>query len=221
MRKQNMTDAEMKARLNELYLPPTTDFVLVDVPEMRFVMIDGHNAADRSALDHAVKWLFAALYPIKRAARERMGKNFVEPPLEGLWWADDMEDLVRGNREKLNWRMMIVFEPDWLTAEMFDDAVASVKARLGDPPPPLRLDHLHEGLSAQIMHVGPCEEARPILARLHHEYLPRHDLVPSGFHHEIYLTRISQIRSCAMARFVHVFPVIQGFPAFLRGAPSG
>jgi hypothetical protein len=57
---------------------------------MRFLMIDGRGAADRSALDHAVKWLFAVIYPIKRIARERMGKNFVEPPVEGLWWALDM-----------------------------------------------------------------------------------------------------------------------------------
>jgi hypothetical protein len=77
-----MHDADMKARLKELYLQPANDFVLVDVPDMRFVMIDGHGAADRSALDHAVKWLFAAISPIKRIARERMRKDFVEPPLE-------------------------------------------------------------------------------------------------------------------------------------------
>ena len=42
-----MKDADMKARLKELYLPPAKDFVLVDVPDMRFVMIDGQGAADR------------------------------------------------------------------------------------------------------------------------------------------------------------------------------
>ena len=62
----------------------------MDVPDMRYLMIDGRGAADRSALDHAVKWLFAAVYPIKRIARERMRKNFAEPPLEGLWWALDV-----------------------------------------------------------------------------------------------------------------------------------
>jgi hypothetical protein len=38
MRDQKMKDADMKARLKELYLPPAKDFVLVDVPEMRFVI---------------------------------------------------------------------------------------------------------------------------------------------------------------------------------------
>src|SRR5215831_15927267 len=78
-----MNEADLKARSNELYLPPADDFVLVQVPDMRFVMIDGQGAADRSALDHAVKWLFAAIYPIKRIARERMGKHRPSPGCTG------------------------------------------------------------------------------------------------------------------------------------------
>ncbi len=183
-----MNEADLKARLKELYLPPAKDFVLVDVPEMRYVMVDGRGAADRSALDHVVKWLFAAIYPIKRIARERMGPHFVEPPLEGLWWADDLNDFIRGNRDRLNWRMMIVYEPDWLTAEMFDEAVAAAKARLGEPPAGLRLEEYREGRSAQIMHVGPPGDEGPTIARLHREFLPAHNLIPNGHHHEIYLT---------------------------------
>jgi hypothetical protein len=186
MRKLNMKDADMRARLKELYL--AKDFVLVEVPEMRFIMIDGRGAADRSALDQAVKWLFAVIYPIKRIARERMGSNFVEPPLEGLWWADDMHDFISGNRERLNWRMMIVYEPDWLTAEMFDDSVSAAKARLGEPPASLRLESYYEGVSAQIMYVGPNSAEAPTIARLHREFLPAHKLLPNGYHHEIYLT---------------------------------
>jgi hypothetical protein len=183
-----MNDADMKARLEELYLPSAKDFVLVDIPEMRFVMVDGSGAADRSALDHAVKWLFAAIYPIRRIARERMGKHFVEPPLEGLWWADDMNDFIRGHRDKLNWRMMIVYEPDWLTTEMFDRAVATATTKLGEPPASLRLERYPEGLSAQIMHVGPPSAEVSTIARLHQEFLPAHSLTPNGHHHEIYLS---------------------------------
>jgi hypothetical protein len=182
-----MKEPDLMARLKELYLPPAEDFVFVDVPDMRFVMIDGHGAADRTALDHAVKWLFAAIYPIKRLARERMGKTFVEPPLEGLWWADDIQDFICGNRDKLHWRMMIVFEPDWLTTEMFDDGVATAQARLGEPPASLRLENYAEGASVQIMHVGPPSEEAPTIARLHREFLPSHNLIANGHHHEIYL----------------------------------
>ena len=50
-----------------------------------------------------------------------------------------MQDFISGNRDRLRWRMMIVYEPDWLTAEMFDDAVAAATTRLGEPPASLRL----------------------------------------------------------------------------------
>ena len=183
-----MKDADLKARLKELYLPPTKDFALVDVPEMRYIMVDGRGAADRSALDHAVKWLFAAVYPIKRIARERMGKDFVEPPLEGLWWADDMKDFICGNRDRLNWRMMIVYEPDWLTAKMFDDAVATTKARLGDPPDSLRIESYHEGLRVKSCTSVPLTRKPLPSPGCTKNSLPAHNLMPNGHHHEIYLT---------------------------------
>jgi hypothetical protein len=188
-----MNDADMKARLKELYLPPADEFVLVDVPDMRYIMIDGRGAADRTALDHAVKWLFTVVHPIKRIARERMGKNFVDPPLEGLWWADDMKDFICPDRDKLNWRMMIVYEPDWLTTKMFDDAVVTAKQRLGEPPDSLRLERYKEGLSAQIMHVGAPQSESPTIARMHREFLPAKGLAPNGRHHEIYLTDPSRV----------------------------
>lgn len=183
----NVKDEDLRARLKELYLPPVTDFVLVDVPEMRFVMVDGRGGPDSPAFADAIKWLYAVIDPMKPFAREQMGKHFVEPPLEGLWWADDIQDFMHGNRDKLNWRMMIVFEPGWLTAAMFEDAVDKAKASMGEPPSSLRLESLHEGLCAQIMHVGPNSGEVPTLARLHSKFLPAHDLAPNGNHHEIYL----------------------------------
>jgi hypothetical protein len=57
-----------------------------------------------------------------------MGKSFVEPPLEGLWWADDMNDFISGNRDKLKWRLMIV-TADWVDEDMFDEAVARASER--------------------------------------------------------------------------------------------
>ena len=169
-------------RLKELYLPSEKDLVLVDVPEMQFVMIDGEGSPDQ-----AVQWLFSVIYPIKLIAKKRMGKDFVEPPLEGLWWADDVEDFIVGNKDKLKWRMMIV-TADWVSDEMLEQAVAEVEQKLGEAPGSLRLESYDEGKSVQIMLVGPpSEEAPTAIARLHEEFLPEHDLIPNGYHHEIYL----------------------------------
>jgi hypothetical protein len=176
-----------RKELEELYLPPADDFVLVDVPRMKFFMVDGTGSPEDGPHAASLQWLFAAVYPIKRAAKQRMGRSFIEPPLEGLWWADDMADFAAGNKDRLKWRMMIP-APGWASEAMFSEAVAEAAKRLGDPPESLRLAALREGRSVQIMHVGrPAEEVATIL-RLHREFLPAHGLVPSGPHHEIYLT---------------------------------
>jgi hypothetical protein len=182
-----MSTLDDRRLLNELYLPPADEFVLVDVPDLQFVMIDGEDGPDSEAFAEAMRWLFAVVYPMKRVAKQRMGKSFVEPPLEGLWWADDMNDLIAGNRGRLKWRLMIV-TADWVDQEMFDQTVAEASQRLGEPPSSLRLERFVEGTSVQIMHVGPNSEEVATLARMHHEFLPEHDLVAHGLHHEIYLT---------------------------------
>ena len=103
-----------RRQLEQLYLPPADDFTMVDVPDMPFFMLDGEGAQDRGPLEKAVQWLFTVIHPIKQEARKRMGRSFVEPPLECLWWADDMADFAAGRKDKLRWRMMIP-GPGWAT----------------------------------------------------------------------------------------------------------
>jgi hypothetical protein len=180
-------------RLKELYLPSADDFVLVDVPDLQFAMIDGAGDHEGETFRLATRWLVSTIDPLKRVARERMGKRFAEPPLECLWWADDMADFIAGNRDEFRWRQMIV-TADWVDRELFDRGVAHASERLGDPPAGLRLERFAEGMSVQIMHVGPeNEDAVAIMARLHDEYLPEHGLVAVGYHHEIYLSDPSRV----------------------------
>src|SRR5262245_23084161 len=178
---------DSKERLKELYLPASKDFVLVDVPELQFVMVDGQGNPDGERFPQLIRWLFAVIHPIKLIAKRRMGKNFVEPPLECLWWSDDMNDFIAGKKSKLKWRLMIVATADWLKKEMFDEAVVKASKKLGKVPTGLRLARYPEGKSVQIMHVGPPGSQAATMARLHNEFLPANNLVPSGHHHEIYL----------------------------------
>ncbi len=81
---------------------------------------------------------------------------------------------------------MIVF-PDWMTQDTFDDAVAEVEKKRGPAPESLRLEHLHEGKSVQIMHIGDYNEIGSRCAKLYNEFLPKNNLRPNGHYHEIYL----------------------------------
>lgn len=181
-----MEKIDFKKKFKELYLPSNKDFVLVDVPEMQFVMIDGEGSPDGENYIQAVQWLFSVIYPIKFIAKKQMGKDFVAPPLEGLWWADDMDDYISGNKDNWKWRMMIV-TPDWVNQEMFEKAVTKAEKKLGKVPNSLRLENYNEGKSVQIMHIGAYSEEAPTLARLHKDFLPKNNLIPNGYHHEIYL----------------------------------
>ena len=175
-----------RRELEELYLPPAEGFVVVEVPDMRFIMVDGEGPPEKARCEAAVKWLYTVAHPIRMEAKKRMGKSFVEPPVEGLWWAEDMADLAAGKREKIEWRMMLP-APEWATEEMFAEAVKQAEGKLGKAPASLRLDRYHEGKCVQTMHVGPAEEEMETLARMYEEFLPGEGLVAHGAYHEIYL----------------------------------
>ena len=53
--------------------------------------------------------------------------------------------------------------------------------------PKIRLETYHEGLSAQIMHVGPFSEEPATIARLH-DFITQQGYTIYRKHHEIYLS---------------------------------
>lgn len=174
-----------RAKLKELYMPGTADYTFVDVPELPFAMIDGHGAPESDAIGQMIRGLFIAIQPIRREARARMGKNFVEAPVEMLYWADDMDDLVHGNREKWHWRVMITL-PAWTDTALFDDATAELRKR-GSAPDSLRMERFTEGTCVQVMQVGQMAQIPARLSRLYRQFLPESGLAPTGAYHEIYL----------------------------------
>ncbi|MEE9330455.1 MAG: GyrI-like domain-containing protein [Parvularculaceae bacterium] len=172
--------------LKELYQPSRAAFSLVDVPALPFAMIDAEGSPDHGAGANVVKALFSAIYPIRTEARKRMGKSFVDAPLEMLFWADDMKDIAAGNRENWNWRAMITL-PAWTDEEMFATAIETAAEHMEEVPTSLRMETLEEGRSVQIMHVGTADEIPALLEKLYQDFLPENQLAPTGAYHEIYL----------------------------------
>lgn len=183
-----MFKVDFKKELKELYSPPMK-FVIVDVPEMQFLMVDGHGDPNVAQdYQEALEALYAMAYKIKYISKQQMGQDYVVPPLEGLWWAENMETFTSArDKSQWDWTMMIM-TPGWISAEIFGDAFELV--RDGKNPTALdklRLESYYEGLSVQIMHIGSYDEEGPTLFKLHEEFLPGSGLVENGKHHEIYL----------------------------------
>jgi hypothetical protein len=174
-----------RTALRTLYAPPPGDFTIVDVPKLPFAILDGEGPPQQASIQAAVKALYTAIYAIRREARERMGKSFVEPPVEVVYWADDMDDLAAGNRDKWHWRVQITL-PVWADAQRLKDSAAEARHELGDDPT-VRWEILAEGKCVQFLHIGRTNDLPEILAGLYNDYLPKEGLEPSGPYHEIYL----------------------------------
>lgn len=181
---------DFKKELKQLYNPPKKDFTIIDMPPMNFLMVDGRGDPNTTEeYKDAIEALYAVAYKIKFTSKKTTGKDYVVPPLEGLWWAEDMDAFTTTrDKSKWNWTMMIM-TPDWITEAFYNQALEQVRASKDLPALPLlRLDNYHEGLSAQILHVGSYDDETPTLLRLHQEWLPQNGYQENGVHHEIYLS---------------------------------
>ena len=160
---------------------------IVDIPAMQFLMVDGSgNPNTAPAYQTAIEWLFSTSYALKFASKAK-GQDYVVPPLEGLWWADDPADFVARRKDTWRWTMMIM-APDFLTRTMYEAAIAKSAKKLGGAPNTLRLERYDEGKSLQVLHVGSYDDEGPILAQLHDVEMPQRGLAFNGHHHEIYLS---------------------------------
>ncbi|HEY8590832.1 MAG TPA: GyrI-like domain-containing protein [Naasia sp.] len=164
------------------------EFTLLEVPPITYLAIDGEGDPNTApAYAEAVTALFSLAYAIKFASKAA-GQDFVVAPLEGLWRSDDLGAFRR--REKDAWRWtMLVAQPERVDAAAVDAAREAVRRKKGTPRlDDVRLQTIEEGLAVQVLHVGPYDAETATLARLHDEFLPAHDLLPSADHHEVYLS---------------------------------
>ncbi len=182
-----MEKIDFKKTLRYLYQPTAKDFSLVEVPAMQFVMTDGSGSPAGGDYADAMSWLYSVAYSVKFASKLDLGRDYTVMPLEGLWWAEDMDAFATDDKDAWLWTAMIM-HPDWIPEDMFQAAVEKSADKLGDPRQSLRMATVSEGLSVQIMHIGPYADEAPTIARLHQEYLPEHGLTENGHHHEIYLS---------------------------------
>ena len=125
-----MAKIDFKKTLKQLYAPPKNEFTIVDVPEMQYLMIDGEGDPNNSPqFSDGVTSLYGTAYTIKfMISRKDAEKDYVVPPLEGLWWSDDMEHFSSDNKADWKWTLMIM-QPDFVTRAIFDEGLAAYCAK--------------------------------------------------------------------------------------------
>lgn len=170
-------------------------FRIVEVPELRYLMIDGHGDPNTSSMfTEAIEALYPVAYKLKFASKRELGRDYVVMPLEGVWWAADM-DVFTVSRDKSRWSWsLMIMVPDWIDREMFAASVEQVGTKKNVPRlNEVRFERLSEGRCVQTLHIGSFDDEAELLARMHDEFLPDNGLRPSGRHHEIYLSDFRRV----------------------------
>ena len=183
-----MEKIDLKKDLKDLYTPSKRQPSFVEVPPFKYLMIDGHGDPNNSPeYQEAVSALYTLAYTIKfKIKKGPQAIDFIVSPLEGLWWVPDMRDFSTEDKSNWDWTMMIL-QPELVTSEMFTNArQEAIKKKRLIAISKIRLEIFNEGLSAQIMHVGPYAAEGPTIARLH-SYISERGYKLRGKHHEIYL----------------------------------
>ncbi|MDO9086059.1 MAG: GyrI-like domain-containing protein [Anaerolineaceae bacterium] len=185
-----METIDLKKEFKHLYQPSPKEVVLVEVPEMNFLMVDGKGDPNSSQeYAEAVEVLFQVSYALKfKVKKGLLAIDYGVMPLEGLWWAEDMSVFTAGDKSNWLWTMMIM-QPKFVTSEMVEWAIQEVKKKKNPAAiSKLRFEAYAEGKAAQIMHIGPFSEEGPTVEKVH-QFI---DAIGErrGNHHEIYLTDI-------------------------------
>lgn len=151
-------------------------------------MIDGEGDPNSDQYREAIEHIYPVAYSLKFMLKKTSNPEYVVPPLESLWWAKDMDAFTKDEREQWLWTAMLR-QPKFITKAFFDRAIAEVKAKKPELTSldKLRLMNYEEGLTVQIMHIGPYTDEGPDIEWMH-EFAGEQGYELRGKHHEVYIS---------------------------------
>lgn len=187
-----MEKLDLKKQYKPLYTASAKRVDVVDVPELRFLRVDGEippdeKPGDSAAFIETVSALYSAAYTLKFMIKKREENPIDYPvmPLEGLW--SSTSGGYDPSRSDTWYYTVMIMQPDVVTADLFAEAVARAQKKKPNPAlARLRLEPFHEGLVVQTLHIGPYATEPETVARMH-TVAEAEGLTGHGLHHEIYL----------------------------------
>ena len=198
---EKTTKLDYKKEYKELYLPSTKG-MLIDVPTIPFLMVDGSGDPNDADGDYskALQLLYGIIFTIKmskKGSKKLEGyHDFVVPPLEGLWEMKGSSEMDYSRKQDFQWTSMLRL-PDYVTSEVFAWACTEFHKKHADADiDRVRMELYTEGLCAQILHKGSYDEEPSTLEKLHAFLEENGCCVDIGTaaasgqirrHHEIYL----------------------------------
>ncbi len=183
-----MKKMDLRKELKAIYSPSEKEAELIRIPKFQYFMIDGSGDPNSSIdFEEAVQALYSLSYTLKFMVKKEKEIDFPVMPLQGLWWADNMDAFMTGSKDQWKWTLMIM-QPKLITKSLFVKGLKVAMEKKGLPAlGKIRLENLEEGLCVQVMHIGTYAQEGPTIQRLH-SFARERNLELRGKHHEIYLS---------------------------------
>jgi hypothetical protein len=182
-----MTDKIDLKRSEKAYFTASKgDFAEGRFGTFTYLMVDGQGSpGDGGEYRAALEKLYPLAYATKFFSKRELGRDYVVPPLEGDWWADDLRAFITPDRrDEWHWTLILML-PDWIEP-------AHVEAARATKPDldlaAVRMASATPGLCLSMLYTGPFAGEAPHLERLHYRLIPDGGYAFNGHHHEIYLT---------------------------------
>lgn len=198
-----MDKLDYKKEYKNLYQPKAKPSIIT-VPEMIFIAVDGEGDPNTCAeYKQALEMLYGLSFSIKMSKMNGTQPEgyfeYVVPPLEGLWYMDNMafDGLNVTDKNQFKWTSMIR-QPEFVTEIVFEAAKTALKKKKPDLDlSKARFMRMTEGLCVQIMHTGAYDD-EPASIQTMKAFISENgfeeDFSEGRKHHEIYL---SDPRKCA------------------------
>jgi len=186
-----MDKLDLRKQYKSLYSPSAKNVALVDVPPFKYAMVDGQiepgaTPGTSESFQQAFQALYGISYTLKFMSKLRKDDpiDYTVMGVEGLWWMDEGEFDIN-QPDRWCWTAMIL-QPDHITEAMYQEGLAQLKKKKPSPGlERLHFETFHEGLSMQIMHIGPYS-AEPTTLEKMHAFAQANGYTRRGKHHEIY-----------------------------------
>lgn len=185
-----MSKLDYKKEFKEFYLPKSSP-VVIDIPEMRFAIIDGEGDPNGEEFSLATSALYSFSYTVKMSYKSKEVPHgfydYTVFPLEGVW---GLVDISKPITDKSNYAYSIMIrQPDFLTNELFERFITEAKKK----KPNVYLDKIKyeaitEGLCCQMLHIGSYDD-EPASFEIMRKFCSDNGYERSSLkHREIYLS---------------------------------
>ena len=195
-----MHKLDYKKDFKALYLPKNSPCI-IEVPSMKFAMIDGEGDPNGEEFAAATTALYSFSYTVKMSYKSKeIPEGFYDYtvfPLEGIW---DLVDKSKSSTDKSNYAYCIMIrQPDFLNNELFERFITETKKKKQNVYlDKMKYDTLTEGLCCQMLHFGGYDD-EPASFEIMKQFCIDNGYERSSLkHREIYISNPCKTEVCKM-----------------------